>query len=82
MATPFHNPDCQGCRYCEAERRIRNKLTRRMTLEVTHTFTDGDAATARLAAQERGCSLNKVLRERLKADVIRTLRNAGYTLKD
>ncbi len=64
------------------EQRIRNKLTRRMTLEVTHMFSDMEAGTARLAAIERGCSLNKVLRERLKADVIRTLRNAGYTLKD
>ena len=65
-----------------AEARIGNTLTRRMTLEVTHRFSDMDAATARLAAIERGCSLNKVLRERLKSDVIRTLRNAGYTLKD
>ena len=65
-----------------AEARIGHKLTRRLTLEVTHKFSDMDSATARLAAIERGCSLNKVLRERLKADVIRTLRNAGYTLKD
>ena len=64
-----------------AEARIGHTLTRRMTLEVTHRFSDMDAATARLAAIERGCSVNRVLRERLKSDVIRTLRNAGYTLE-
>ena len=65
------------CIYCGAI-----PLTRRMTLEVQHYFSDVDAATARLAAVERGCSVNKVLRERLKYDVIRVLRNAGYDLKD
>lgn len=89
MGTPFHNPDCreQTCRYCaaedgvkRAEQRIGHRLTRRMTFEVTHKFSDIDAATARLAAQERGCSLNKVLRERLRADVVRVIRNAGYTV--
>ncbi len=59
-----------------------HKLTRRMTLEVTHMFSDMEAATARLAAIERGCSVNRVLRERLKSDVIRTLRSADYTVED
>ena len=65
------------CIHCGA-----HKLVRRLTLEVTHMFSDMDAGWARMAAIERGCTVNRVLRERLKSDVIRTLRNAGYTLKD
>ncbi len=55
-------------------------IKRRMTLEVSHDFTNEDASTARMAARERDCSVNKVLRERLRASVAQTLISAGYKI--
>ena len=55
-------------------------VTRTIQVTLTRSFSDDETGAARYSAIERGCSLHKVLSERLKNEAERALRNARFTV--